>query len=107
MLDKNRANGVNGVMPRQTLAREACHRPNNRLAPFCNLILDYRVECGVCLHIRKLDASPAMIRFRELYPFQLVEREPVCGHRRDIRVVGIPSESRVMRTHRGTRATPH
>ena len=72
MLDENGANGVNGIMSRQTLARQACHRANNRLQTFSHLILDDGVKRRVSLRIRNFDASLPVIRFRELNSLLLV-----------------------------------
>ena len=78
---------VQGFMPGQTFGREASHRPNGGLEVFRKLILDDCMKQRVNLQIRQLRARSAMMFFGEADSFLFIEREPMFGVRRPVRVV--------------------
>jgi len=83
----NGSDRVHGFVPGQTFGREASHRPNSGLEVLGKLILDDCMKQRVNLQIRQLRARSAMMFFGEADSFLFIEREPMFGVRRPVRVV--------------------
>jgi hypothetical protein len=85
----NGSDRVHGFVPGQTFGREASHCPNGGLEVLGKLILDDCMKQGVSRQIRQPGARQAMVFFGEADSFLFIEREPLFGVRRLVRVVSI------------------
>ena len=89
MFGDDRSDGVYSLVPTQTLRVEAGHGANDGFEVFGNLVLDNGMKGRVSQQVGQINASLAMMFFREPDAFLFVERQPLRWVWREVRIVAI------------------